>query len=126
MKMSKKILYYLFVLVLLVLFGGFILVYKGQGAAWLRNSVGGTVYVAFGVVLFTFFLRKHRLKTAIAVLLVTCGLEFLQLIKSPFLTGLRSTFIGAVLLGNSFNPEDFYYYSAGAILGYFIVRGIEK
>lgn len=126
MKLNKKLLYYLFVLVFLILSGCFILVYKGQGAVWLRNSVGGAVYVAFWVVLFSFLLRKNRLKTTIVVLFMTFGLEFLQLVNTPVLTSLRSTLIGALLLGNSFNPVDFYYYIAGAILGYFMVWRIEK
>ena len=125
-KLKKKFLYYLFVLGLLVISGGFILVYTGPGSVWLRNSVGGLVYVAFWVVLFSMLLKKKPLKTTLVVLFATCGLEVLQLVKTPFLSSLRSTFAGAILLGNSFNPIDFYYYAAGAILGFLIVCGIEK
>ena len=54
---------------------------------------------------------------AAGVVLVTCGLEFLQLWHPPWLQAIRSTFLGASLLGTSFSWWDFPAYVVGAGVG---------
>ena len=58
--------------------------------------------------------RKLTTRIAVGVLLVTCVLESLQLWHRPWLQAIRSTFLGASLLGTSFSWWDFPAYVVGA------------
>ncbi len=53
----------------------------------------------------------------IAVLVVTCLIEALQLVDHPVLDRIRSTFLGRTLIGTTFVWSDFIYYVFGAVLG---------
>lgn len=57
-------------------------------------------------------------RIALAVLAVTCLLEFLQRWHPPWLAWLRSVWIGQILLGTTFAWSDFPYYFIGAGLGW--------
>jgi hypothetical protein len=57
-------------------------------------------------------------KIAAGVLAATCVLEFLQLWHPPFLEALRSNFLGATILGTTFDWTDFPYYFAGSGIGW--------
>jgi hypothetical protein len=64
-------------------------------------------------------LLLHRLSPALCgtvVFLGTCALELLQLWHQPALDALRHTFLGAAMLGQSFDPWDFLYYAIGSAL----------
>ena len=60
------------------------------------------------------------------VFIVTCALEFLQLWRLPALDAVRRTFLGAALLGTSFDPWDFVYYVAGSSLGVLLAIAIRR
>ena len=94
-------------------------VYAGPAAAWVNHSLGGVFYVLFWRLL-VFWLqpRVKPWRIALAVLAVTCLLEFLQLWHPPFLEWLRSFWIGQILLGTTFAGSDFPYYFLGAGLGW--------
>jgi hypothetical protein len=94
--------------------------YKGPAAAWVHDSLGGVFYVIFWC-LFVSLLRPRwkPLSIAAGVLAATCVLEFLQLWHPPFLEFLRSYFLGAAILGTTFDWTDFPYYFLGAALGWF-------
>ena len=91
--------------------------YSGPASGWVHNSLGGVLYVIFWSILFSlFFPRSRRWKIALAVLLATCSLEILQLWHPPFLEAIRSTFMGATLIGNSFSWTDMIHYLIGSLL----------
>ena len=97
--------------------------YRGPGAHWVNDSLGGVFYVIFWCLVFSFRLPKVRPAwIALAVLAATCCLEFLQLWHPPFLEYLRSFFIGRTILGTYFDWSDFPYYFAGAGLGWWWMR----
>jgi hypothetical protein len=92
--------------------------YSGPGAGWINCSLGGLFYVLFWCLLVQ-LLRPHwrAVRIAAGVLLVTCGLEFLQLWQTPLLEPVRGTFLGRTLLGDTFAWSDFPWYFAGGALG---------
>ena len=93
--------------------------YDGPASDWVNNSLGGVFYVIFWCLLLFFLFPGARTWTiALGVLLVTCVLEFAQLWHPPALTLIRSHFLGATLLGNTFSWIDFPYYLGGAAVGW--------
>lgn len=58
--------------------------------------------------------------------IVTCRLEFLQLWSLSYLQTLRQSFIGHLLLGNTFDQWDLLHYALGAIGGIFLVRALAQ
>jgi len=94
--------------------------YSGPAAGWVNNYLGGILYVVFWC-LVTFLCTKLRWpwRVAICVGITTSILEILQLWHPPFLETIRSTFIGATLLGTTFTWLDFPYYVAGSIIAGF-------
>ena len=101
--------------------------YTGPASGWVNNSLGGVLYVIFWSLVFSLLLMRSRpWKIAASVFLVTCALEVLQLWHPPFLETIRSTFIGATLLGNSFSWLDLVHYLAGAALGFLILTGLQR
>lgn len=109
-------------LLILVPAGFYTKFYQGPAAGWVHDSLGGVFYVIFWCLLASLLRprwKPHRI--AAGVLAATCALEFLQLWHPPFLEFLRSYFLGAAILGTTFDWMDFPYYFAGAILGWFWV-----
>ena len=101
--------------------------YSGPAHVWVNNSLGGLLYEIFWcLVFFSIFPKAKPLLIAIAVFSITCALEFLQLWHPTFLEFLRGNFIGRTILGNSFNWGDFPYYFVGSLMGYFILKAIQK
>ena len=100
--------------------------YRGPGQEWLNNSFGGVPYEIFFVLLVVFIWPQlPAVRAAVAVCLVTCLLECLQLWHPPFLQAIRATLLGRLLLGNTFQWTDFPYYFIGSFLGWAWVRGIQ-
>ncbi len=93
--------------------------YTGPAANWVNSSLGGVFYEIFWCVLVFLFLPNTRPWTiAVFVFVVTCLLELLQLWHPPFLTLVRSTFIGRTVLGTSFDWVDFPHYVLGCGAGW--------
>ena len=93
--------------------------YAGPGADWVQAHLGGTAYVMFWIVLLGVVRPSARpLSVALAVALLTSGVEALQLVSAPALDVIRSTPVGRVLLGRTFSWWDFPYYGLGALLGW--------
>ncbi|MGD9110207.1 MAG: DUF2809 domain-containing protein, partial [Phycisphaerales bacterium] len=78
--------------------------YRGAAQYWIRFYVSGSVYVLMWSLLFFFFwpTKSNTIRIPAFVLLGTCLLEFLQLWKPGFLQQIRSTLIGAGILGTDF------------------------
>jgi hypothetical protein len=114
-------------LFLIVPIGFYTKFYSGPAHVWVNNSFGGLLYEIFWCLVFFFLFPKTKpFKIALWVLLVTCSLEFLQLWHPPFLEYLRENFIGRTILGNSFNRNDFPYYFAGSLMGYYVLILIKR
>jgi hypothetical protein len=93
---------------------------KHAAAPWVRASLGGAVYEIFWCLLAGLLLPRVKPRTIAAwVLGITCALEFLQLWHPPALEAARATFLGAAILGASFDWSDFPYYFIGSGLGWF-------
>lgn len=91
--------------------------YRGPFDAWFNNSLGGVFYEMFWILLVILIWPKLSPGTvALGVFLVTAFLEFLQLWHPPFLTVIRATLPGRLLLGTTFVWSDFLYYIMGCTL----------
>ncbi len=101
--------------------------YTGHASAWVNNSLGGVLYVIFWALVFSLiFVRSRPWKIAGIVVLITCALEFLQLWHPRFLETIRSTFMGATLLGNSFSWLDLVHYLVGSGLALFLLTVLQE
>jgi hypothetical protein len=109
----------IFSLAIIVPIGFCCKLYRGPGAFWVNNSLGGVFYEIFWC-LFIFLFRPGWQPRRIAgiVFAVTCALEFLQLWHPPWLEAARSNFLGATILGTTFDWSDFAYYVIGSSLGW--------
>ena len=122
---SKK--WTLLSLLIIVPVGFYAKFYQGPAALWVNNSLSGVFYEIFWCLLIFLFLPKWRPVTiALAVLVLTCFLEFLQLWHPPFLEYLRSFFIGRTILGTTFAWSDFPYYFLGSGIGWFWLRQLRN
>jgi hypothetical protein len=101
--------------------------YRGPGAHWANDSLAGLWYEVFWC-LFCFWIRPgwRPARIAAGVLTATCTLEFLQQWHPPWLEFLRSNFVGAAILGTSFDWSDFLYYFAGSGLGWLWLRRLTR
>lgn len=84
----------------------------------------GMIY--FGVR--TVWVRKRLLPAALISALFCLGIELSQLYQADWINGIRSTFLGALVLGSGFLTVDLARYSVGIGLsllidGYFSKRG---
>ncbi len=124
MKLRLKIRIRIFIIILLITILGFgSKMYSGVYSDWFNNSLAGLFYETFWC-LVVFFInpRLKANKIALWIFFFTSVLEFLQLWHPPFLQTIRSTFIGAALIGTSFNWLDFIYYLAGCTLGFILMK----
>lgn len=107
------------ILVALALIGVGTKFYRGRFELWFHNYAGGIVYEVFWIVLFGALLPRARAwRIAISVLVVTCALEVSQLWHPRLLEAIRSNFCGRALIGNGFDPWDFFYYVMGSGIGW--------
>ena len=108
----------LFTLAILLPIGFATKFYSGPGQVWVSDSLGGVFYVIFWCLAGSlFFPNLEPWKIACVVLVVTSGLEILQLVKHPVLDLIRQQFLGRALIGTSFAWSDFFYYFVGCALG---------
>jgi Protein of unknown function (DUF2809) len=93
---------------------------------WCSSYGAAVLYEIFWIlVLRLVALRLAPLKCGMIVLIVTCLLEFAQLWHPPFLEAIRNTFIGAALIGTTFDPWDFSHYVIGSVLGVLLALAIQ-
>ena len=102
--------------------------YFGHVPLWFYHYGGGVLYEVFFCLLAFLFWYNRRCITPIAiwVLVITCGLEFLQLWHPDFLNTARSTLPGRMLLGTTFVWWDLPHYAIGCGLGWLIMNLIYK
>lgn len=102
--------------------------FRSELPHWWRNYGGGVPYVLFWI-LFAFTVIPHRryiVPVVVGVVLLTCGLEVLQLWNPEPLAQFRSTKFGAALLGSSFVWMDFPPYFIGGVVGWAVLRLIAR
>lgn len=89
------------------------------GNDWYRSHGGGVPYVVFWILFVGLLLPSRRdcLRICVAVVLATCGLEFLQLWDPEPLQSFRKTRFGAALLGSTFVWGDIPPYFLGGAIG---------
>ena len=71
------------------------------------------VFLCFGFV----FRRSSTVRIALGALCFAWSVEFLQLYHAPWIDGIRSTRLGRVVLGTTFNSPDLLAYVVGIALG---------
>ena len=127
MQKLKPIIIAIVLLIIIIPIGFYSKLYAGLGNEWVDNKLGGVFYEIFWcLVLYTIFLKVKPFKIAVWVFVITCILEFAQLLNNGFLDLIRSNFIGQAIIGNSFSWSDFPYYVIGSVLGYLFLRIVEK
>lgn len=88
-------------------FPGFLVKYGGDALwAWL-------VFLGLTAV----FPGRRTLPLAVGALAVAVTVEFLQLHHGPWLEAARSTRLGRLALGSTFNPPDLVAYAVGIAVG---------
>lgn len=101
--------------------------YQGPAAEWVSNSLGGVFYEIFWCLLVFLIVPYARTWVmAVAVLLLTCMLEFMQLWNPAALTYVRSFILGAALIGTTFSWSDFPYYFAGSAIGWLWISSLQS
>ena len=99
--------------------------YHGVGETWVRLYAGDILYPVFWYFLFlTFFPRFNPYILAGLNLAFDCLGECTQLLHTPLLESIRSTFIGRTVIGNGFDSNDFYYYLIGNIFAVMVYRSM--
>lgn len=93
-------------------------IYRGIGDTWVRDYSGDILYEIFWILLLAWMAPRANLGwIAVSVFGVTALIEVLQLWHPPFLTAIRTTLPGRLLLGTQFVWWDFFYYFLGCCLG---------
>ena len=102
--------------------------YAGAGHKWFNDYGGGLLYEIFWCLIVFFFVphRKYITPITLWVLIITCILETLQLWHPPLLEQIRSTFLGAALIGTTFVWLDFPHYLLGCAIAWAWMRTISN
>ncbi len=125
--MSKRRLFCIIALLIIVPIGFLTKFYSGNASAWVNNSLGGVFYEIFWcLIIFLFFDKLKPILIVSAVFLVTCALEFTLLWKPQFLELLRENFIIRTIIGSSFSWNDFPYYIIGSSAGFALLVLIKR
>ena len=99
--------------------------YPGPGRWWVNHwGPASVAYEIFFMFLACLAVPRRAAVTpvAVGVCVATCVLELLQLWQPPWLQAIRSTFLGAALLGNTFSWWDLPAYPTGCLLGWCLLR----
>lgn len=114
-------------LIIITLIGFYTKFYEGQNQNWVNNSLGGFFYEIFWCLLVLLIIpRANAGNIALSVFFFICIIEVIQLWHPPFLQIIRSTFIGATIFGTSFAAWDFLYYILGSIVGWLLIKLIQR
>lgn len=112
-------------LLITVILGAASFFMRGTAVDGLANHAGGFLYVlAWIFFILMLFPRFAPLKVCVAVLLITCALEVLQLWHPPILEAVRGNLFGQILIGTTFAWSDFPSYGIGAFVGWAVATKI--
>lgn len=123
--LTRKQLWTISLIAILVPLGLFTKYYDGPAAHWMHDHSGGVLYEIFWCLLTALLFPKAPIFKIISIVFIsTCTLEFLQLWHPPFLTAIRSTFIGQTILGSHFDIWDIPHYALGCLIAYICLKKI--
>jgi len=89
--------------------------------------IGDTLYATMIFFMVKFIWTKGKaLKIAVISLLVTFAIEFSQLYKAAWISNIRSTLLGRLVLGQGFLYSDLFAYVLGVLLAIIVVVLIGK
>ncbi|MBM0740770.1 DUF2809 domain-containing protein [Phormidium sp. CLA17] len=120
--MSRRAQYFPYRMILLVSI--FIILPLGYGVrfaadTWLNDFFGSVAYEILLILLGAFLFPAIRpIWVALWVCLATCILEGLQLWQNPLYLAAKATFLGRLVLGNTFVWSDFPAYCVGSFAGW--------
>jgi len=102
--------------------------YTGLAYEWVNSSAGDICYEIFWCLFIFLFIPTRLAVNQIPgwVFGITCCIEFLQLWRQPILDAFRSTLLGRLLLGNSFDWWDFLYYFLGCLIGWLWLKQLVR
>jgi hypothetical protein len=120
--------YCLYSLLAVVPLGFLFKFYSGPGRKWFNNFGAALLYEIFWILIVLLIVPKKNWvnKIPLWVFLITCALEKLQLWNPKFLETIRSSFIGAALIGTTFSWWDFPHYAIGCYLGWLWIRWLNE
>lgn len=85
---------------------------------WLATSAGDALYATMVYWAVAFVApRARRSRLALVALAVCCAIELSQLVRAPWLDGVRATLPGRLVLGQGFVAFDLVCYAIGVALG---------
>ncbi|RYD68364.1 MAG: DUF2809 domain-containing protein [Verrucomicrobiaceae bacterium] len=84
----------------------------------IRDYAGDTLWALMVFLILGFLFPRARTATlAIAALLISFSVEFSQIYQAPWINHIRSTRIGALVLGRGWVPVDLLCYTVGVMIG---------
>jgi hypothetical protein len=93
----------------------------------LQDIAGGVAYQILLMMCAAFvWPRVSPGKCAVGVFVFSSAIEFLQLCKAPALLAARATWLGRVILGNTFLWSDFPPYAIGCAVGWVVLRALRR
>lgn len=93
----------------------------------LQDIVGSLAYQVLIMLMVAFFYpRTSLVKIAVWVWIASSVGELLQLWQPPLLQAIRSTWLGRVVLGNTFTLSDFPPYAMGSFLGWLGLKWLRR
>lgn len=96
-------------------------------APLLQDIVGSLAYQVLLMMVVAFLCPiLSPMKCAVGIFFTSSAIEFLQLSASPFLVAVRATWLGRVVLGNTFLWEDLPPYAVGSVLGCAILQALRQ
>lgn len=89
--------------------------------------VGDVLWATMIYFILRFFLLNASIqKIALISIVISYAIEFSQLYKAEWIDSLRHTFLGRMILGETFFWGDLVSYTAGIMMGVFIDLAIKK
>lgn len=99
----------------------------GLGMPLLQDIIGSLAYQILLMFLVAFFYPHVSLvKIAVWVCVSSFAGELLQLWQPPLLQTIRATWLGRIILGNTFTVSDFPPYVVGSFLGWLGLKWLRK
>ncbi|CAM4268734.1 ribosomal maturation YjgA family protein [Saccharibacillus endophyticus] len=113
----RKRTFYLIALMIVMLLGLASRAYAGMLPEFWANHAGDALWAALVYLLVRMLIPGYRTWIcALGALLLSFGIEFSQLYRAEWLDALRSTTLGALVLGRGFLAVDLVRYAAGIIV----------
>jgi Protein of unknown function (DUF2809) len=98
-----------------------------DGLAWFSDAFGTIAYQVFFIFLLAFITPNiAAFRAAVVIALFGWGMEFLQLVQTPFWRSVRATAPGRLFFGTTFNQNDLLFYILGSIAGGLILKRLQK